>query len=193
MTKPSRRVSPPAAPAPAKKPAKGRRRPNIDIPLDSERDDTVLPPASSFFPRRSDDIRTPDQVLRGGPAPAPQPLSDEPAPPAAPAEPPAPKKPLSDKQKKAQLQQEVESAAQEVSDAIEQELAQGEETYRYPPITLLDENTDDNQHRDKEDRQYRQRIRRDDNTCNSGRNTQYSDDKRNPPIPEEISTPIRFP
>ena len=60
--------TPTAAPAPAKKPAKGRRRPNIDIPLDSERDDTVLPPASSFFPRRSDDIRTPDQVLRGGPA-----------------------------------------------------------------------------------------------------------------------------
>ena len=132
--------TPPAAPAPAKKPAKGRRRPNIDIPLDGERDDTVLPPASSFFPRRSDDIRTPDQVLRGGPAPAPQPLSDEPAPPAAPAEAPAPKKPLSDKQKKAQLQQEVESAAQEVSDAIEQELAQGEETYRYPPITLLEQN-----------------------------------------------------
>ena len=132
--------TPTAAPAPAKKPAKGRRRPNIDIPLDSERDDTVLPPASSFFPRRSDDIRTPDQVLRGGPAPVPQPLSDEPAPPAAPAEPPAPKKPLSDKQKKAQLQQEVESAAQEVSDAIEQELAQGEETYRYPPITLLEQN-----------------------------------------------------
>ena len=60
--------------------------------------------------------------------------------PAAPAEPPVPKKPLSDKQKKAQLQQEVESAAQEVSDAIEQELAQGEETYRYPPITLLEQN-----------------------------------------------------
>ena len=58
--------------------------------------------------------------------------------PAAPA--PIPPKPLSDRQKKAQLQQEVESAAQEVSDAIEQELAQGEETYRYPPITLLEQN-----------------------------------------------------
>lgn len=34
----------------------------------------------------------------------------------------------------------MESAAQEVSDAIEQELAQGEETYRYPPITLLEQN-----------------------------------------------------
>ena len=34
----------------------------------------------------------------------------------------------------------METAAQEVSDAIEQELAQGEETYRYPPITLLEEN-----------------------------------------------------
>ena len=126
----------PAAPAPAKKPAKGRRRPNIDIPLDSERDDTVVPPASSFFPRRSDDIRTPDQVLRP-PVTPPEPIGEQAA---APAEPPAPKKPLSDKQKKAQLQQEVESAAQEVSDAIEQELAQGEETYRYPPITLLEQN-----------------------------------------------------
>ena len=38
------------------------------------------------------------------------------------------------------MQQEVETAAQEVSDAIEQELAQGEETYHYPPITLLEEN-----------------------------------------------------
>ena len=34
----------------------------------------------------------------------------------------------------------METAAQEVSEAIEQELAQGEEAYRYPPITLLEEN-----------------------------------------------------
>ncbi|MFR8955742.1 MAG: hypothetical protein ACLVH7_16840 [Flavonifractor plautii] len=43
------------------------------------------------------------------------------------------KEPVSAKTKKAQLQQEVESAAQEVSQAIEQELAQGEEAHRYPP------------------------------------------------------------
>ena len=54
------------------------------------------------------------------------------------------KEPVSEKKKKAQVQQEVESAAQEVSQAIEQELAQGEEIYRYPPITLLEENHTDN-------------------------------------------------
>ena len=37
------------------------------------------------------------------------------------------KEPVSEKKKKAQVQQEVESAAQEVGQAIEQELAQGEE------------------------------------------------------------------
>ena len=135
-------------PAPAKKPAaRGRKRPNIDIPLDGEREDTAtVAPGSSFFRRRGDDVRTPDQVLRGGPAPAPQPIGGEaetpapPAPAAAAEEPPAPQKPLSDKQKKAQLQQEVETAAQEVSSAIEQELAEGEGAYRYPPITLLEQN-----------------------------------------------------
>lgn len=54
------------------------------------------------------------------------------------------KEPVSEKRKKAQVQQEVESAAQEVGQAIEQELAQGEEIYRYPPITLLEENHTDN-------------------------------------------------
>ena len=136
----------PAADKPAKKAAKpAKKRPNIDIPLDGERpgvDPDTLPPVKTFFARRGDDVRTPDEVLRGGPAPAPQPIGDTPAETAAEpvAEAPTPKKPLSDKQKKAQLQQEVETAAQEVSQAIEEELAQGEETYHYPPITLLEEN-----------------------------------------------------
>ncbi len=136
----------PAADKPAKKAAKSaKKRPNIDIPLDGERpgvDPDTLPPVKTFFARRGDDVRTPDEVLRGGPAPAPQPIGDTPAETAAEpaAEAPTPKKPLSDKQKKAQLQQEVETAAQEVSQAIEEELAQGEETYHYPPITLLEEN-----------------------------------------------------
>ena len=124
------------------KPAKKRR--NIDIPLDGERpgvDPDTLPPVRSFFARRSDDIRTPDEVLRGDPAPAPQPIGDTPETAVEDtAEPPAPKKPLSERRKKAQLQQEVETAAQEVSQAIEEELAQGEETYHYPTITLLEEN-----------------------------------------------------
>ena len=130
--------TPASAPVSEKKPAaKRKKRPSIDIPLDGENDGAVIPPASSFFPRRSEDVRTPDQVLRP-PVTPPAPIGGEET--AAAPEAPAPKKPLSDRQKKAQLQQEVETAAQEVSDAIEQELAQGEETYRYPPITLLEEN-----------------------------------------------------
>ena len=134
--------TPAAQAAPVKRAARGRKKPNIDIPLDGERDGEYIPPANSFFPRRSDDVRTPDQVLRP-PVTPPEPIgeteaSSAPEQPAAPA--PVPPKPLSDRQKRAQLQQEVETAAQEVSDAIEQELAQGEEAYRYPPITLLEEN-----------------------------------------------------
>ena len=132
--------TPASAPVSEKKPAaKRKKRPSIDIPLDGERDGTAIPPATSFFPRRSEDVRTPDQVLRP-PVTPPAPIGGEETAAAAEPEAPAPKKPLSDKQKKAQLQQEVETAAQEVSDAIEQELAQGEEAYRYPPITLLEEN-----------------------------------------------------
>ena len=37
----------------------------------------------------------------------------------------------------------MENATAEVSEAIEKELAEGEEAYRYPPITLLDQNSDD--------------------------------------------------
>ena len=134
--------TPASAPVSEKKPAaKRKKRPSIDIPLDGENDGAVIPPATSFFPRRSEDVRTPDQVLRP-PVTPPAPIGGEET--AAAPEAPAPKKPLSDKQKKAQLQQEVETAAQEVSDAIEQELAQGEEAYRYPPITLLEENRADN-------------------------------------------------
>ena len=117
--------TPASAPVSEKKPAaKRKKRPSIDIPLDGENDGAVIPPATSYFPRRSDDVRTPDQVLRP-PVTPPAPIGGEETAAAAAPEAPAPKKPLSDKQKKAQLQQEVETAAQEVSDAIEQELAQG--------------------------------------------------------------------
>lgn len=38
----------------------------------------------------------------------------------------------------------MQDATEEVTAAVEQELAQPEEAYQYPPITLLDENTADN-------------------------------------------------
>ena len=141
------------------KPAEKRphRRAAIDIPLDDE------PPAKQpqprpeepafapkekkpFFSRKSSTVRTPDQVLRGEPA--------EEAAPVAPAAPvtsplaasaaPAPVAKPCEAAKPSVTAQEVRDATEEVTAAVEQELAQPEEAYQYPPITLLDENTADN-------------------------------------------------
>ena len=118
-----------------------RKRADFDIPLDGEPSAMEGGEKKDFFPRRSAAVRTPDQVLaRKDAAPA---APEMPAAPAAQETAPV-KEPVSEKKKKAQLQQEVQSAAEEVGQAIEQELAQGEETYHYPPITLLEENRADN-------------------------------------------------
>ena len=130
---PRRRTS--SAPEKPVKEKPVRKRAGIDIPLDGEPSAMESGAKKEFFARKSDTVRTPDQVLEQKAAPEPAPAAQE----AAPV-----KEPVSAKTKKAQLQQEVESAAQEVSQAIEQELAQGEEAYRYPPITLLEENHADN-------------------------------------------------
>ena len=130
---PRRRTS--SAPEKPVKEKPARKRAGIDIPLDGEPSAMESGAKKEFFTRKSDTVRTPDQVLEQKAAPEPAPAAQE----AAPV-----KEPVSARTKKAQLQQEVESAAQEVSQAIEQELAQGEEAYRYPPITLLEENHADN-------------------------------------------------
>ena len=130
---PRRRTS--SAPEKPVKEKPVRKRAGIDIPLDGEPSAMESGAKKEFFARKSDTVRTPDQVLEQKAAPEPAPTVQE----AAPVN-----EPVSAKTKKAQLQQEVESAAQEVSQAIEQELAQGEEAYRYPPITLLEENHADN-------------------------------------------------
>ena len=130
---PRRRAS--SAPEKPVKEKPARKRAGIDIPLDGEPSAMESGAKKEFFTRKSDTVRTPDQVLEQKAAPEPASAAQE----AAPV-----KEPVSAKTKKAQLQQEVESAAQEVSQAIEQELAQGEEAYRYPPITLLEENHADN-------------------------------------------------
>ena len=134
-----------------------RRRAAIDIPLDDE------PPAKQpqpqpeepafvpkekkpFFSRKSSTVRTPDQVLRGGPAEeaAPvAPVAPVTSPPAASAAPAPVTKPR-EAAKPSVTAQEVQDATEEVTAAVEQELAQPEEAYQYPPITLLDENTADN-------------------------------------------------
>ena len=122
-----------APPAPVKeRPAK--KRASIDIPLDGEPSAMESGARKAFFTGRSAAVRTPDEVLDRKEPAAPVPAQES-----APV-----KEPVPEKKKKAQLQQEVQSAAEEVGQAIEQELAQGEEVYRYPPITLLEENHADN-------------------------------------------------
>ena len=126
--------------APKKTPV---RRSAIDIPLDDEpvEEDSFAPELNpekkSFFVRKSDDIRTPDQVLKG-----------ENAATVAAEEPPAPAPAPEKKKRRTKVvevsREEVQQAADEVAAAIEGELAEPEETYQYPPITLLEENTDSN-------------------------------------------------
>ena len=141
-----------------------RQRPSVDVPLDdapaprektadrrSEPPEEPLPrkKGKGFFARKGDDVMTPDQVLRPQ-TPAPQteaPTVQEPAaepaqtPAQAPAQEPVPEK----KSRRGQAAaQEVEQHAQEVGQVIEEELAEPEEAYQYPPVTLLDQNTDDN-------------------------------------------------
>ena len=83
---------------------------------------------------------TPDQVLRPQePEPAP-----EPQPAAQPEPEPAPQPEKKSRRSQESAAREVEQHAQEVSQAIEEELAEPEEAYQYPPVTLLDQNNDDN-------------------------------------------------
>ncbi|MBS5654609.1 MAG: DNA translocase FtsK [Firmicutes bacterium] len=133
-----------------------RRRAAIDIPLDDEppakqpqprpEEPTFAPKEKKpFFSRKSSTVRTPDQVLRGEPAEEAAPVAPAApvmSPPAASAA-PAPAKPR-EAAKPSVTAQEVQDATEEVTAAVEQELAQPEEAYQYPPITLLDENTADN-------------------------------------------------
>ena len=141
---------------PAEKRPRGRRA-AIDIPLDDEppakqpqpqpEEPTFAPKEKKpFFSRKSSAVRTPDQVLRGEPAEEAAPVAPAApvmSPPAASAAPAPVAKPR-EAAKPSVTAQEVQDATEEVTAAVEQELAQPEEAYQYPPITLLDENTADN-------------------------------------------------
>ena len=135
-----------------------RQRVQVDMPLDEEpvrpkpepkpeskpqeAPDEPLPrkKGKAFFSHRGEDVMTPDQVLRPQePEPAPE------VPPAAQSEPePAPQPEKKSRRGQESAAREVEQHAQEVSQAIEEELAEPEEAYQYPPVTLLDQNSDDN-------------------------------------------------
>ena len=151
------------------RPAKfAKAKSSIDIPVDDPvpQEDKLAPeapaPKAGFFRKKSDHIRTPDELLADAPAavprpepkiivaaapPAPvepskpvvppQPAAAEPPKPAPvpkldPIEPPRPAEPKSDKLAKAEVQQATEEVTAEIEAA---EAAPPE--YRYPPVTLL--------------------------------------------------------
>ncbi len=125
-----------------------RSRPSIDIPIDDPLPQQD-PPAGpllgggkrSFFSKKAEHIRTPDELLADAPAepakpaPAAPSVSAEPAVPKLdPIEPPAPADPKPEKLAKA----EVKKATEEVTAEIEAAQPAAPE-YHYPPITLLEQ------------------------------------------------------
>ena len=151
------RVVPPAVPQ--KREEKPKR--HIDIPLDDEPPfpaEKKEPRFTGFFRHKDDSQKTPDQVLTEKPAqeekvafappvvsepvPAPAPAAPAPAPVAIQPEPVAePEIPVSSKKKTAQ---EVAAQTAAVTAEIEQKMAEEEDTYCFPPITLLHQNNSDN-------------------------------------------------
>ena len=144
---------------PAPRPARPRApRPEIDIPLDDDEETSrekkggVL---SSFFKPRDKEQMTPADVLTGsapnGNAPA-QP-QEEPQPAPVPAPPPEPvpiqepefqeEPPVETRRRKKDTAGEVEAATAQVAAEIASGMAV-EKTYDFPPITLLDQNRQDN-------------------------------------------------
>lgn len=146
-------------------------RPQIDIPLDDEpvKKAAVQVQAqkegrfTSFFRHKSDQQKTPDQVLRekaekkpaftpaipAASAPAAEPVkavvppsspvaaAETPKPVQAPAPAPIQEEPASARKEKATTAKEVAAQTAAVTAEIEQKLATEEDAYQFPPITLL--------------------------------------------------------
>jgi S-DNA-T family DNA segregation ATPase FtsK/SpoIIIE len=123
----------------------------IDIPLDGEERSTA--PAneaqaltgkrSSFFVHRAKEIKTPDELL--APRPEASAIPAEPMEPAADSGETPPEEAAPTPRRKARTlgREQVAEAAEQVGRQIEETPA-AEDTYRYPPITLLDENRESN-------------------------------------------------
>ncbi|MBO4854153.1 MAG: DNA translocase FtsK [Oscillospiraceae bacterium] len=115
-----------------------RRRQSIDIPLDGEEPSRMAADSSSLprpekkrlFADRPADIRTPAEVL--DPTLVPPPQAD-----------PEAKKPRRRREKELS-REDVKAAAEQVTQEIEEELETGEESYQYPPVTLLEKNAPGN-------------------------------------------------
>ena len=159
---------------PVRRRTSDRPKPQIDIPIDEP---AALPPTpapkepgrfTSFFRHKSDQQRTPDQVLseKNSQQETEEPREKMPAIPQArqpaaaavsqPAvkppvpiqqeEPAAPVReaPASGRKEKANTAREVAEQTAAVTAEIEQKLADSENAYQFPPITLLHENRNDN-------------------------------------------------
>ena len=149
----------PAAPAePVRRRPERQSKPAIDIPLDGGEPTPAPEPETDrftgFFRHKSDKLKTPDQLLSDrepvpaspaeparAAAPAPQPVAEEPAPEPAP---PAPAAPASSAAGKKAVAQEVAAATAAVTAEIEQKLTEDADAYQFPPITLLQENREEN-------------------------------------------------
>ena len=152
---------------PAIRPSSGPAvRSAFDIPLDGA-PLAAEPPAgrvTGFFRHKSDQQKTPDQVLTERtetPAPSAPAVSPAPAavetvpvapvtpvapvvPPAAPPAPIAEPEPAETRKKEPSVTREVQAATAAVMAEIEEKMAAGEDVYQYPPITLLRENRVEN-------------------------------------------------
>ena len=141
---------------PPKRRPEEKPKPQIDFPLDDEpaRKPTEKAPEkegrfTGFFRHKSDQQKTPDQVLSEKPVKTPaipkgeEPVVSAPVPVAAPA--PAPvsepvpltEEPVSPRKEKANTAKEVAAQTAAVAAEIEEKLAGGEDIYQFPPITLL--------------------------------------------------------
>ncbi len=158
--RPAIRVTPLEAPK-----RRTENKPQIDFPLDDgpvrELEPAQKEPGrfTSFFRHKSDQQRTPDQVLSEGETAKPAEEKKTPAipagqsaEPAARPEPPAPvqpetvqpEPPASARKEKLTTAREVAAQTAAVTAEIEEKLAAEEDAYQFPPITLLHENRGEN-------------------------------------------------
>lgn len=123
-----------------------RPKPSIDIPLEDEPRSKPEKHAG-FFSRRSPSVKTPDEVLVPRTEAASSPVLSEPVvTEPAPQTPETEEKPTTKRNRKEPVvsHREVTQAAEEVRGQIEDIQPPQENTYQYPPITLLDENLQQN-------------------------------------------------
>lgn len=135
------KTKPVSVPTPTSPPP--RRRSRIDIPLEDEpvlipADSPLQPGKKTLFAGRSRQTMAPDELLKPREEESAVVAEREELP--LPVETPTPV----EKKKPSVTPQEVEQATEEIGREIEQELAEPEEQYQYPPITLLDENRQGN-------------------------------------------------